>query len=114
MIDTTIFHEKTIDIYKYAKVFDYDECVNKKKYVKEFESVKCNVQPITSKKAKEEYGYDIECTKRVFINYEDLDEESIKESDIILYKNKTYNVQKKIAWNTYMILLVLEYKVDIN
>ena len=102
-----LFHDKYIDVYAY-------ECVTKKEYVKEFESVKCNVQPITSQKVKELYGYDIECTKRVFINYKDLEEESIKESDIILYKDKTYNVQQKIAWNTYMILLVLEKEVKLN
>ena len=114
MINTSIFHDKTIDIYKYEKVFDSDECVTKKKYVKKFESVKCNVQPITSQRVKEQYGYDIECTKRVFIDYEDLDEDNIKESDIIVYKNKTYNVQKIIVWNTYMILLILEKEVKLD
>ena len=114
MINTSIFHDKTIDIYKYEKVFDNDEGVTKKKYVKKFEGVKSNVQPITSQKAKEQYGYNLECTKRVFIDYENLDEENIKESDIILYKNKTYNVQQIINWNTYMILLILEKEVKLD
>ena len=114
MINTSIFHDKTIDIYKYKKIFDTDECVTKKEYVKEFEGIKCNVQPIGIEKVKQDYGYNIDANFKIYVDYEDLDINNIKESDIVFWKNKTYRIEKIVPWNTYCIILIVEYKADIN
>ena len=106
-----LFHDKYIDVYAYGKYKDSDG-ITRKGYTKKISDLKCNVQPITSQRAREVYGYSVDCTKRVYLD--DLD--NIIESDIILYKGKTYNVQQIIEWNTYAILLIKEkeVKLDIN
>ena len=104
-----LFHDKYIDVYAYGKYKDSDG-VTRKGYSKKISDLRCNVQPITSQRAREQYGYSVDCTKRVYLD--DLD--NIVESDIILYKGKTYNIQQIIEWNTYSVLLILEKVVDIN
>ena len=106
-----LFHDKYIEVYSYGKYKDSDG-VTRKGYSKKISDLKCNVQPITSQRAREVYGYSVDCTKRVFLD--SLDDINIVESDIILYKGKTYNIQQIIEWNTYCVLLILEKVVDIN
>lgn len=97
------FYDKEINIYAY---FEYEDKhgINREGYKKiEFEEpVMVDMQPYSSEKAKRDYGYDIECTRRMFC---DIIPE-ITEDCLIEYNGKFYSVEK-IPWDDeyYQILL---------
>lgn len=61
-----------------------------------------DVQPYSSEEARRDYGFTIECTKRMFCDIEDF---SIG-SNIIKYKNKDYNIVK-IPWDDEHMEVIL-------
>lgn len=65
---------------------------DKYKYVK---TILVDIQPYSQEKLKEEYGYDLKTTKRMFCDM-DID---LTESTIIIYKDKPYKIVKIIGWD---------------
>lgn len=103
------YWNKKIDLYEYSKHKD-ENGATRKGYEKIIYDMKCNVQPYSMEKATTSYGYNVECTNRVFCDVNS----NIKESSIIVWNNKTYTVQKIVPWNDYYILLIFEEEVDLN
>ncbi len=103
------FYDKEINIYTY-KDYEDKHGITRDGYVKASnEPYLVDVQPYSSEKCKKDYGYDIECTKRVFSDiYSEL-----TESAVIGYRNKFYSIQKIIEWDDYLELMILETK-DVN
>ncbi len=99
-----MYYNKEINIYAYSSVKD-EHGIDREGYKKiEFkEPIMVDMQPYNSEKAKKDYGYNIECSRRLFC---DIIPE-ITEDCIIEYKNKFYEV-KEIPWDDdgfYEILL---------
>ena len=98
-----MFYDKEINIYAYSEYED-EHGINREGYKKiEFEEpVMVDMQPYSSAKAKRDYGYDIECTRRMFC---DIIPE-ITEDCLIEYNGKFYKIEE-IPWDDeyYQILL---------
>lgn len=104
-----MYYTKSIDVYTYGKhKNEYNETV--KGYTKSLEDISCDVQPYSAEKLEKDYGYKVECTKRIFCDIYD----EIQESNIIVYRNKTYKVQKIIEWDNYLELMILEFEVKLD
>ncbi|MGL5440798.1 MAG: hypothetical protein ACRDA4_10550 [Filifactoraceae bacterium] len=73
---------------------------------KDTNNIYVDIQPITEQAKKYEFGQDIQGTKQMF------SDEGFSVDDIILYKNKTYRIEKKIEWDDYYNYSLLE--VDIK
>jgi hypothetical protein len=107
-----MFYNKEIQIYSYGD-HDDEHGISREGYtlVVTTDPIMVDVQPYSSEKAKKDYGYDIETTKRMFCDVI----AEITESSIIKYNNQFYKVQK-IPWDDeYMDIMLLETKdVTIN
>ena len=102
------FNNKKISVYSYSDEL-YDEYgVSEDGYILKYEDIFVDIQPCSSEKIKQTYGYNIECTKAIYSDKE------IEESDIVVYNDKTYKVTKSIDWDDYYITTIIEYEVDIN
>lgn len=100
------FYDKEISVYTYGSEKDTNG-VNRKKWIKEvFEDqpLLVDLQPYSYEKAKKDYGYAVECTKRIFMDILD----TVTENSAIKYNNKYYKVQQLIYWDDYMVVLCLE------
>lgn len=99
-----MFYDKEINIYVYCECED-NNGIDREGYKKiEFEDpIMVDIQPYSSEKAERDYGYKIECSRRMFC---DIIPE-ITEDCIIEYSNKFYEI-KEIPWDDdgfYEILL---------
>ncbi|AGX43957.1 hypothetical protein [Clostridium saccharobutylicum] len=105
------FYNKEIFIYKYSETDDEDG-VAREGYTKVITTnpILVDVQPYSSEKAKKDYGYDIETTKRIFC---DIIPEII-ESAVIKYREQFYSIQKIVEWDDYLDVMLFETEVDIN
>ncbi|WP_252214417.1 hypothetical protein [Clostridium sp. VAP41] len=105
-----MYYDKEINIYTYSPYED-EHRITRDGYIKASnEPYLVDIQPYSAEKCKKDYGYDIECTKRVF---SDIYSE-ITESAVIGYRNKFYSIQKIIEWDDYLELMILESKEDIK
>lgn len=106
------YYNKEIKIYLYNDDTTDDSGANIQGYVlfKTDEPIMADVQPYSTEKAKKDYGYDIECTRRMFCDIIP----QITEDCIINYNNQFYEV-KKIPWDDeyFEILLLETYDVTI-
>lgn len=96
------FYDKEINIYVYKNYTD-EHGIDREGYKKiNDEPIMVDMQPYSSEKAKKDYGYNIECTRRMFC---DIIPE-ITEDCIIEFNNKFYEI-KEIPWDDgfYEILL---------
>ncbi|NFI57529.1 hypothetical protein FDA48_14415 [Clostridium botulinum] len=105
-----MYYDKEINIYSYSPYED-EHRITRDGYIKASnEPYLVDVQPYSAEKCKRDFGYDIECTKRV---YSDIYSE-ITESAVIEYKGNFYSIQKIIEWDDYLELMILESKEDIK
>lgn len=54
-----------------------------------------DIQPYSNEEAKKEYGFSIECTKRMFCDIEDIN----INTNVIKYKSKSYEITKIIPYD---------------
>lgn len=101
------FYNKKIDIYEYKPYVD-EHHVKREKYEK-MQTIDTDIQPYSKDKVQKEYGYDIECTNRMFC---DIDED-IKENMVVLYNGDTYRVKKIIKWDDYFDIILNAESVKI-
>ena len=105
-----MYYDKEINIYTYSPYED-EHRITRDGYIKASnETYLVDVQPYSSEKCKKDYGYSVECTKRVF---SDIYSEII-ESAVIEYKGKFYSIQKIIEWDDYLDVMILESKEKIK
>jgi len=102
-----MYYNKEIQIYIYGNHADVNGITRTGfKLLETNEPVMVDIQPYSSEKAKKDYGYNIETTKRMFCDVI----AKITESSVIKYKNQFYKVQK-IPWDDeYMDIMLLEKK----
>lgn len=62
-----------------------------------FKTITCDVQPANREQIYKDYGYFIDCSKRVFCDI-DID---IKLGMFVQYNDETYKIVKLIEWDDY-------------
>ena len=67
--------------------------------------IEVDIQPYSRTRLMRDYGFDIECTNRIFTNDVDTD---IKVNTVIMWGSLTFKVQKIIPWENYMEVVVLQ------
>lgn len=108
------FYDKEINIYAYSEYED-EHGFDREGYIKiEFEEpLMVDIQPYSSEKAKKDFGYNIECSRRMF---SDIIPE-ITEECLIEYNGKFYKIEK-IPWDDEYIEALLkqtkDYKIIVN
>lgn len=104
-----MYYSKEINIYAYGEYED-EHGIDREGYSKiNKEPIMVDMQPYNSEKAKRDYGYDIECTRRMFC---DIILE-ITEDCIIEFKGKFYSVEK-IPWDDEYYQILLNETKDVN
>lgn len=68
----------------------------------------CDVQPVTAESIKKTWGIDLESSKQIFSDV------FLKVGDIVLYKNVSYEIEKKVEWDSYNIYAIKEMDVKIQ
>ena len=102
------FYNKKINVYSYSDdLYDADG-VSCDGYSLKYENIFVDIQPIAEDKVNQSYGYNIEA------NYEMYSSQLLQESDIVVWNDKTYKVQKIVQWDDYYISLLKEEEVDVN
>ncbi|MDS0525461.1 hypothetical protein NNC19_07205 [Clostridium sp. SHJSY1] len=90
-----MFYDK--EIYKTTYVSSKNPIGQLIQGYKKAELIECDVQPIDEKAIKYTWGEKIESNIQAFMN------EELNVKDIVIYKNKAYEVEKAIAWDNYNI-----------
>ncbi len=67
-------------------------------------NINVDLQPYSTEEAKKDYGYTINCTKRMFCNLEDIN----INTNQIKYRSKLYDITKIIEWDDYMEVMLNE------
>ena len=102
------FYDKKVSVYSYSDDL-YDEWgVSCDGYTLKYEDIAVDIQPIGQEKIQQSYGYNIEANYEMYLG------QDITESDIVLWNDKTYKIQKIIPWDDYNIALLLQEDVKIN
>lgn len=69
---------------------------------------KADIQPITEKSKKINWGINLSSTKEMYADIE------LKVGDIIIYKSRTYEIEARVEWDTYSIYALKEVDVNVN
>lgn len=100
------FYDKEIEIYTYSSVKD-ENGTNRKEWIKantDPDPLLVDVQPYNMTLANRDYGYQLECTKRIFMD----SIPDLTESAVIKYNSQFYKIQKIIDWDTDVDVICLE------
>jgi len=104
-----MFYNKEINIYAYSSYED-EHGIDREGYNKINNGpIMVDMQPYNSEKAKKDYGYDIECTRRMFCDIIP----GISEDCIVGYNNKFYEI-KEIPWDDEYLEVLLNETKGIN
>ena len=104
-----MFYNKEIEIYNKGKYKDEFGITYTGGY-KLADTLMVDVQPYSNEKLKKDYGYDLECTKRIFTDLN----ENIKESSIVKYHNAYFDIKKIIEWDNYLDIAIAEHKGSVE
>lgn len=90
------YYDKEIQIYIYNDDAKDEHGINRPGYnlFKTDAPIMVDMQPYNTEKAKKDYGYDVECTRRMFCDIIP----QITEECIIKYNNEFYKVVK-VPWD---------------
>lgn len=101
-----MYYSKEINVYMYSNLKD-DYGINREGYKKVNDKpIMVDMQSYNSEKAKRDYGYDIECTRRMFADIIP----DITEDCIIEFNNKFYSIEKTPWDDGYYEMLLNEVK----
>lgn len=93
---SSMFYTKIVEIYQLESVTDDWGAIVEEQYTL-VKRCRVDIQPNSKDKLNREYGYDLETTKRMFV---DIDPQ-ITEASLIVYDGKPYHVVKIIEWDDY-------------
>ncbi len=74
-------------------------------------NISCDMQPYSTEKLQKDYGFDIEITKRVFMDIDNNIVDLVEKQHKTLYlKDGTtaYEIRKIVPWDTYMEVMIYE------
>ena len=107
-----MYYNKSVDIYAYRQYEEYiglEVPITREGYKKVKEDFKCDIQPYSSKQAEKDYGYEIECTRRMYC---DIILE-IEENCLIEYRGEYYKIVET-PWDDGYFELLLNKVKDIK
>lgn len=97
-----MFYDKEMEIWEKGKKdkgsFGQD-IIGEPEFIKK---MLVDVQPYFSEEAQKDYGFTIDCSKRIFMDLEDIN----IDSNFIKYRNKKYEIVKIIEWDNYMEVII--------
>lgn len=76
---------------------------------KDLTAYSVNIQPIEEKAIKYTFGVDTTATKQAYA-----DKDIFCIGDYVINKNKVYQIEKLVSWNTYDILALKEVDLEIE
>jgi len=100
---TEYFYDKEISLLKESEGYLYHGSWVKGTLT-ELKTLFCDVQPSNRELVFKEYGYYIDCTKRIFC---DVDSD-IADGDIVEYKGIRFKIEKIIEWDDYLDIFMKE------
>lgn len=96
-----MFYDKEIELYKRGTTKNsIGQIVNSEPIF--IKSMMVDIQPYSIEEAKKDYGYTIECNKRMFCDIEEI----YINSNIINYIGKNYEITKIIEWDDYLEVML--------
>ena len=107
-----MFYDKAINIYSYGEYDDEvrpDVVIQREGYKLVKSGFMVDIQPFNSEKAYEEYGYKIECSRKMFSDTIP----ELTEDCIIEYNSKFYRIEKTLCDDGYIEALLYQAK-DVN
>ena len=107
-----MFYDKAINIYSYGEYDDEvrpDVVIQREGYKLVKSGFMVDIQPFNSDKAYEEYGYKIECSRKMFSDTIP----ELTEDCIIEYNSKFYRIEKTLWDDDYIEALSNQVK-DVN
>ena len=107
-----MFYDKAINIYSYGEYDDEvrpDVVIQREGYKLVKSGFMVDIQPFNSDKAYEEYGYKIECSRKMFSDTIP----ELTEDCIIEYNSKFYRIVK-VPWDDGYIEALLNQVKDVN
>ena len=102
-----MFYDKAINIYSYGEYDDEvrpDVVIQRECYKLVKSGFMVDIQPFNSEKAYEEYGYKIECSRKMFSDTIP----ELTEDCIIEYNSKFYRIEKTLWDDGYYEMLLNE------
>lgn len=100
------FYNKLINIYAF-KEYEDERGITREGLVKIRDSIKADIQPYSTEKTERDYGYKVECTKRMFSDQV----EELTEDCLIEYNSKFYKITS-IPWNENHLEILLKETKD--
>jgi len=96
------FYDKQIEIMSQSDGYLDDNGVWHVGEETAYKTIDCDVQPYSKEKAYQDFGFTIECTKRVFC---DVDTD-LKIGVTVLYNENSYIIVKLIDWDDYYDIIL--------
>lgn len=96
------FYNKTIELYSSGDDVRNDAGIvitSAPLYIK---NIECDIQPYSKDLLYKNYGYQVDCTKRVFCEIDN----DVKLGCIIKYNSINYKIVKIIEWDTYIEVVI--------
>lgn len=110
------FYDKYLDVYRLEKKYNDEMFATTSKDTNKYNyigSIICDIQPTSSEKVKQEYGYDIDVNMIVF--YEGDLPIDIIESDVFIYDGNTYKMAEDVVkWDSYNIIFIKKELINIE
>ncbi len=103
-----ILKNKTLQLYKNQEGHLDEDNIWAEGGLEYKKSIDADAQPYSSEMLKRQYGYEIQLTKRIFV---DLDEDITLGSVLKLDVNEAYEVKKIITWDDYLELMCTDCEV---
>lgn len=97
-----MFYDKEIETWKKGETYKDDTGKIRSKPSELLKTTMVDVQPYFSEEALKDYGFTIECSKRIFMDIEDIN----INTNFIKYRDKKYNIVKIIEWDNYLELMI--------
>lgn len=98
------FYNKSIQIMKKTEGHKDSNGIWIKGGLEPVKTILCDVQPASREQIYKDYGYYIECSKRVFC---DIDTD-LTVGGIVKYLNESYTISKIIEWDDYYDMFLKE------
>ena len=98
------FYDKSITLMKTSIGHKDYNGVWIKGQLEPFKSIFCDVQPASREQIYKDYGYYIDCTKRIF---SDIDTD-IKTGGVVKYQEKNFTITNIVEWNDYLDIFLKE------
>lgn len=97
-----MFYNKTIELLGFTEGYVDDNGIYIKGTETTLKTIECDVQPYSSQLLYQDYGYQEQCTKRVFLEPDN----DFMVGKKIRYNGKLFKIVRVIEWDSYYQLML--------